>query len=276
VYLSDYLAVVRGGGGLGTAVAHRLSRSGFTVLVTELAQPLALHRGAAFAEAVYRGQASVEGLTARLADDAMLGMAFTVVGEVPVLVDLADDVVARMQPAIVVDARQAGRNLGTRREEAKLVIGLGQGFSAEQDCHALIDTERGPDLGRVFWDNAARPAGAPRRRGRRSPLLLTATTQGQFQTQRAIGDRVQAGEALGGIDDEPVLAPAAGVLCGLLHDRVPVTPGQKLAEVDPHREPAACFVISSRARAIAGGVLEAVLGGMDLWRSEADAERREE
>jgi xanthine dehydrogenase accessory factor len=271
VYLSDYLVVVRGGGGLGTAVAHRLVRSGFTVLVTELAQPLVLHRAASFAEAVYNGQATVEGLTARLADDAMLGMAFTVVGEVPVVVDLAEDVVTRMQPAIVVDARQALRNLGTRHEDAKLVIGLGPGFSAGQDCHALVETGRGPNLGRVFWDSSEQPeAGA---KSTASQHVLRAPAAGQFQARRAIGDLVQPGDALANVDGQPIVAPFGGRLRGLLHDNVPVTAGMKVADLDPHGGRESCFLISSQARSIAGGVLEAALGGMDLWRSEADSGR---
>jgi len=275
VYLSDYLVVVRGGGGLGTAIAHRLVRSGFTVLVTELAQPLALHRAAAFAEAVYSGHTTVEGLTARLADDAMLGMAFSVVGEVPVLVDLADDVVARMQPAIVVDARQAGRNLGTRREDAKLVLGLGPGFTPAEDCHAVVEVRRGPSLGQVYWD-AGIPldGGAPQTgKGQAGERLLRAPADGEFQGQRVIGDRVQPGEVLANVDGQPIAAPFAGVVRGLLHDHVPVTTGMKVADIDPRGSQAACFRISSTARSIAGGVLEAILGGMDLWRSEADSER---
>jgi xanthine dehydrogenase accessory factor len=273
VYLSDYLVVVRGGGGLGTAVAHRLLRSGFTVLVTELAQPLALHRAVSFAEAVYRGQATVEGVTARLADDAMLGMAYTVVGEVPVLVDLADDVVARMQPAIVVDARQALRNLGTRREEAKLVIGLGPGFTADQNCHAVVGTQRGPNLGRVYWDDSAEPDGGQPRpmKNRAREHMLRAPAEGQFQTQRAIGDLVEPGDVLASVDGQPMAAPFTGVVRGLLHDGVPVTAGMKVADLDPHGSRESCFIISSKARSIAGGVLEAALGGIDLWRSEADS-----
>jgi xanthine dehydrogenase accessory factor len=275
VYLSDYLVVVRGGGGLGTAVAHRLVRSGFTVLVTELAQPLALHRAVSFAEAVYRGQATVEGLTARLADDAMLGMAYTVVGEVPVVVDLADDVVVRMQPAIVVDARNAPRNLGTRREDARLVVGLGPGFTPDQDCHAVVAIRRGPNLGRVYWDESVGLIGDQQgpMKGKARERMLRAPADGEFLAQRAIGDIVQPGDVLASVDGQHMVAPFAGWLCGLLHDNVPVTAGMKVADLDPNGGRGSCFLISSQARSIAGGVLEAALGGMDLWRSAADSDR---
>ena len=276
MYLSDYLVVVRGGGDLGTGVVHRLVRSGFTVIVTELAQPLAVRRAVAFAEAVYSGQVTVEGVTARLADDAMLGLAFTVLGEVPVIVDVADDVVARMRPAIVVDARLAKRNLGTRREDAKLVIGLGPGFTAGQDCHAVVETNRGHNLGRVYWTGGAEPdTGQPEPvQGKAGQRVLRAPAEGEFQAHRAIGDLVQPGDVLASVGGQTIAAPFAGVVRGLLHDGVPVIAGMKVGDLDPRGVREYCFLISDKARSIGGGVLEAALAGMDLWRSEADAEVR--
>ena len=268
MYLSDYLVVVRGGGGLGTGVAHRLARSGFTVIVTELAQPLALRRGATFAEAVYRGQVEVEGIIARLANDAMLGLAFTVVGELPVVVDLADDVVARMRPAIVVDTRPAGAAQSTRRDDAQLVIGLGPDWTAGQDCHVVVETRRGPDLGRVYWDGDVVLNHDPASPAASFQSVVDAPFEGIFAGQAGIGDTVLAGEVLGSIDGQPLAAPFSGVLRGLLHDGVPVTAGMKVAELDPTINRDQCFFISPTARAIAGGVLEAVLAGIDLWRNE--------
>jgi len=157
MHLSDVLVVVRGGGDLGTGVAHRLHRSGFTVLVTELARPLVVRRAVAFAEAVYAGSIEVEGVTARLADDPMAGMAYSVLEEIPVVVDEAGDVISRMQPRIVVDARLAKRPLDSRRQDAPLVIGLGPGFTAGKDCHAVVETNRGHHLGRVYWEGSAEP-----------------------------------------------------------------------------------------------------------------------
>ena len=273
MYLSDYLVVVRGGGNLGTAVAHRLAVAGFTVMLTELAQPLAVRRGAAFAEAVYQGQAQVEGLTARLANDAMLGMAFTVVGELPVVVDLADDVVARMRPAIVVDARGGAPGSPARRADGHLVLGLGLGFTAGQDCHAVVDTRAGPNLGRVYWDSAAAREGSLPAPGPDVKRRVRAPLEGVFAGQAAIGDTLLAGEILGGIDGQTLAAPFSGVLRGLLHSGVPVAAGQTVAELDPTITREQCFLISATSRSVAGGVLEAALAGMDLWRREEDGGR---
>ena len=275
MYLSDTLIVVRGGGDLGTGVAHRLVLAGFTVMVTELVQPLAVRRAVSFAEAVYAGQVTVEEVTAHLADDPMLGMGYTVLGQVPVLVDAANDVVERMRPPVVVDARLAKRNLGTRLQDAPLVIGLGPGFSAGQDCHAVVETNRGHNLGRVYWQGSAEPdTGQPEAvQGRAGQRVLRAPVEGVFQGYKAIGDLAQTGEVLASVEGVPLLAPFDGAVRGLLHDGVPVTPGMKVGDLDPRGIREYCFLISDKARSIGGGVLEAILAGMDLWRPGPVEER---
>src|SRR3990172_3320850 len=125
MYLSDTLILVRGGGDLGTGVAHRLHRAGFTVMVTEIARPLCVRRAVAFAEAVYSKKITVEGAVARLAPDPMAGIAHTLVGEIPVVVDEDNTVIGQMRPPIIVDARMAKVNRGTRIADAPLVVGLG-------------------------------------------------------------------------------------------------------------------------------------------------------
>ncbi len=69
--------LVRGGGDLASGVILRLVRAGLNVVVTELEQPLAVRRLVAFCEAVYRGEITVEGVTARLAGDKTHGIGDT-------------------------------------------------------------------------------------------------------------------------------------------------------------------------------------------------------
>ena len=59
------VVVIRGGGDLATGVALHLHRSGIKVVITELAQPLAVRRTVSFSEAVYEGIQAVEEVTAR-------------------------------------------------------------------------------------------------------------------------------------------------------------------------------------------------------------------
>ena len=62
----------------------------------------------------------------------------------------------------------------------------------------------------------------------------------------------------------PVTTQIGGILRGLLRSGYPVTPGFKVADVDPRREELSnCFLISDKSRCIAGSVLELVCA--QLW-----------
>lgn len=275
-FLSDYLILVRGGGDLGTGVAYRLHRAGFTVMVTDLAQPTCVRRAVAFAEAMYTGSITVEGVTAVRVDDPMLGMAHVIMREIPVVVD-DRSVLERMRPPLVVDARLAKHNLGTRLHDAKLVIGLGPGFTAGLDCHAVVETNRGHHLGRVLWEGTAEAdTGQPEPvRGFAGERVLRAPAAGVLMARLTIGDAVKAGDIVATVNGQPISAPFSGVLRGVVHDGLTVTAGMKVGDLDPRGVRENCFTISDKARAIGGGVLEAILEGMPLWRSEPTVEERD-
>jgi xanthine dehydrogenase accessory factor len=272
-HFSDYLVLVRGGGDLGTGVAYRLHRAGFTLMVTDLAQPTCVRRAVSFAEAMYAGRVTVEGATAVRVDDPMLGMAATIMREIPVMVD-DRSVLERMRPPIVVDARLAKRNLGTRLRDAPLVIGLGPGFTAGKDCHAVVETNRGHDLGRVYWDGSAEAdTGRPEPvHGFTGERVLRAPAEGPFQGRVRIGDLAKAGDVLAVVEGQPIVAAFDGVVRGLIQDGLRVTAGMKVGDLDPRGVREHCFTISDKARAIGGGVLEAILEGIELWRPTATVE----
>lgn len=253
--------VVKGGGDLGTGVAWRLHRCGFRVLVTETAQPTVIRRAVAFASAVYEGTITVDGITARLAtDDAGMAAAWAA-GEVPVLVDPEGAVIQRLWPDAVVDAVMAKRNTGTRITDAPVVVALGPGFTAGVDCHAVVETNRGHDLGRVILEGSAEPnTGVPGSVGGESARrVLRAPTEGVFRAARTIGDRVRVGEVVAYTDDAPIRSPLDGVVRGLLHDGLRTHTGMKVGDVDPRGVVSHCFTVSDKALAIAGGVVEAIL-----------------
>jgi xanthine dehydrogenase accessory factor len=252
------LVVVRGGGDLATGVVWRLWRSGLPVVVCELAQPLTVRRTVAVSSAVGGGTVEVEGMPARLVDTADEAERLARAGVVAVLVspDLPP-----LQPAVVVDARLAKRNLGTSLADAPLVIGLGPGFTAGVDVHAVIETQRGPRLGRAIRDGAAAAdTGVPGEIGGRSAeRVLRAPVEGEVRWNVAIGQRVAAGDELGAVADAPVRAPFAGVLRGAIAPGTVVRAGLKIADVDP-RVDVDCHEISDKALAVGGGVLEVVFG----------------
>ncbi len=275
--LSDYLVNLRGGGDLASGVAHRLQRAGFTVMISELPRPLCVRRAVSFAEAVYAGQVTVEGVTARLAPDPMAGMVFSVTDHIPVVVDADGAVIRQLRPAIVVDGRMAKRNLGTRLDDAPLVIGLGPGFSAGLDCHAVVETNRGHHLGRIYWQGSAEADTAEPEAvaGFGVQRVLRAGRAGVFRARRNIGDVVRAGEVIAQIDDDPLIAQFDGALRGLLRDGLEVEAGLKVGDLDPRGSVANCFTISDKARAVGGGVLEAILAERRRWWREPAPEMRD-
>jgi len=263
--LSSHPILIKGAGDLATGVALRLWRAGFPVVMTEVAAPLAVRRTVAFAQAVYDGRWVVEGVTAQRATVEQ-SPALLAAGIIPVLVDPAAACRAALQPAVIVDAIMAKQNTGTQRTDAPLVVALGPGFTAGDDCHAVIETQRGHYLGRVIWEGAAIPnTGAPGDLpgvGGKASRVLRAPAAGHVQPQFAIGDRVPAGAIIATIGAAEIRAPFAGVLRGLIHPAVAVPAGLKIGDLDPRADRNYCFTVSDKALAIGGGVIEAILHGM--------------
>ena len=259
------MVIIRGAGDLSTAVIHRLFRAGFPVLALETERPAAIRRKVAFSEAVYDGTATVEEVTAVRIDDAAEAADALRRGVVPLLVDPVGESVRRLRPQVVVDAILAKKNLGTTRDMAPLTIALGPGFEAGKDVRYVIETMRGHDLGRVITSGCALPnTGVPGViGGYGAERVIRAPAAGIFRALRDIGDRVEAGEAIGAVvsgeGEVPVRSNIAGILRGILRDGYPVTRGFKLADTDPRPgELKNCFTISDKARCIAGSVLELV------------------
>ena len=267
----DALIIVRGGGDLATGTIHRLWSAGLRVLVLETTQPAAIRRQVALCEAVYEGEATVEGLRAVRIEALEQAQSVWAQGAVPVLVDPEGACIARAKPEVVVDAILAKRNLGTTRDMAPAVIAVGPGFTAPVDCDAVVETMRGHFLGRVITQGSPQPnTGVPGLiGGYGKERVIHAQTEGIFQDVRKIGDLVEAGEIVAQIRTSegksfPVTAQIGGILRGLLRSGYPVTPGFKVADVDPRREELSnCFLISDKSRCIAGSVLELVCA--QLW-----------
>lgn len=260
------LVVVRGGGDLASGVIFRLWRAGFPVAVTELAQPLVIRRAVAFASAVFEGHATVEGITARCVETPGGVSGALVAGEIPVLVDPDGRSLLELQPRVVVDARIAKTNLGTTLHDAPLVIGMGPGFEAQHDCHAVIETKRGHSLGRVLWEGAASPnTGQPGAvQGHMGERVLRAPMVGQVVAHAAIGDNLVKGATVGEVNGVPIFAPLDGVLRGLIHPSVTVQAGMKIGDIDPRSDASFCFSISDKALAVGGSVVEAILSAPQM------------
>ena len=252
---------IRGAGDLATGIALRLYRSGFDIVMSDIAVPTTVRRTVAFSPAVYTGETSVEGITGKICEN--ISMIDTVMesGCIPVVVDPSGEIMKEYKPDIIVDAIIAKTNIGTKITDADIVIGVGPGFEAGVDCHAVVETKRGHNLGRVIWSGSAYPnTGVPGNIGGYTvERIIRATADGVFSAKVNIGDYVKAGDLLAYCDETPVYANIDGIVRGLLQDGVKVKKGMKSGDVDPRAEKEYCFSVSDKASAIGGGVLEAIL-----------------
>ena len=247
---------------MGSAVAWRLHRAGLrAILMMDVASPLAVRREVSFCEAIYDGRKMVEGVQAAKAGNVKEIRPIWAEGDIAVTSDAQWKSLQRLDPDIVIDAILAKRNLGTRIDEALLVIGLGPGFTAGEDVHFVIETNRGHNLGRIIASGSAEPdTGIPGViEGVAETRLLLAPADGEFHALRNIGDHVETGDVVGRVGDADVVCRIGGVLRGLIRSRTQVVKGLKVGDIDPRDITAFCYTISDKARAISGSVLEAIL-----------------
>ena len=255
------MILIKGAGDLASGVAVRLAHCGFPIVMTDLSHPTSIRRTVCFSEAILKGSFQVEDVTAEYAGTIDGISAIHARGHIAVLADPDAECVRILHPEVVVDAILAKRNIGTKMTDAPIVIALGPGFTAGADCHAVIETMRGHDLGRVILNGSAEPnTGIPGSiSGFTTERVLRAPKDGIFKEIRHIGDLVEKGEPLAEVDGEAILSPFSGVIRGLLPSGTPVFQGMKSGDVDPRLVLSHCYTVSDKARAIGGGVLEAIL-----------------
>ena len=252
--------LIRGAGDLATGIAHRLKRCGHDILMTDVAVPTTVRRTVAFSRAVYEGTAEVEGIGAVLVKDIEEAERVILSDRIPVIVDPEAAIREVFRPDVVVDAIIAKKNTGTKITDAGLVIGVGPGFTAGEDCHCVVETKRGHYLGRTIYHGSAIPnTGVPGEIGGYSiERIIRAGAEGEFRPIRQIGEKVLEGDIVAESGGVPIKALMPGIIRGMLQEGVHVKPGMKCGDIDVRCEVSHCYTISDKARAIGGGVLEAV------------------
>jgi xanthine dehydrogenase accessory factor len=260
--------LMRGGGDLASGVALRLHRVGLKLVITELAQPLTVRRLVSFSSAVFDKRVNVEGVVAQLVDSVDEALRVLQRGQIPVLVDPDGEV--RLAPELdllaIIDARMTKKPPDLGMDAAPLVIGLGPGFNAGVNCHAVIETNRGHALGRVIWDGEPQAdTGLPGKVATfRAERVLRAPVDGVIQDGLELGLRVSRDQVIATVEGQPVQSPFDGILRGLLHDGLRVHQGMKIGDVDPRDDPSYARLVSEKSLAIGGGVLEALLSQPEL------------
>lgn len=260
--LRNLVVLIKGGGEVASGVAHKLARTHFRVCITETSQPLAVSRGTTFSEAVFDGVKTIEGVTAELvtASPEEIHRVWEQ-GNIPLVIDPGASVKDILDPMVLVDATMVKRKPVTKLTDAPLVIGLGPGFQAGKDVHMVVETNHSNNLGKVILkgraeENTGTPVAID---GLSRERVVWAPREGIFTTNNHIGDTVQAHQIVGQVGEQPIEAPMSGILRGLMRNGVKASEGSKLIEIDPVNDRDICFTIRDKMRAIAGGVLEAIL-----------------
>lgn len=255
------LVLIRGAGDLASGIALRLHHARMQIVMTDLPKPTAIRRTVCFSQAIEFGKMQVEDVTAEFAENVEAARTILARGNIAVLADPQAECIGELKPDAVVDAILAKRNLGTKITDAPCVVGVGPGFTAGVDCHACVETMRGHTLGRMITDGSPLPnTNIPGLIGGfAGERVLRAPADGIFRATLQIGDMVRSGDVAGTVNGEPMHCTIDGVLRGLIADGTPVFKGMKSGDVDPRGDRSYCTLVSDKALAIGGGVLEAIL-----------------
>jgi xanthine dehydrogenase accessory factor len=275
----EKIVFVRSGGDIATGVIHKLWRSGFFVIVLEVSQPTTIRRKAAFSEAVYEGSCTVEGATAlctkdfeKFSSDKKISWIINCWENenIPVIIDPYAEILSLIKPIALVDAIIAKKNFGTNKNMASITIALGPGFIAGKDVDAVIETNRGHNLGRLIFDgstmdNTGNPGDIC---GFTNERVIYSKIDGSVTALKNIGDLVKKDENIGYIEStDPInkrkvyfSSSINGIIRGLIKDGTIVPSNMKICDIDPRVNELQNFqTISDKSRNIAGGVLEGIL-----------------
>ncbi len=252
--------LIRGAGDLASGVAMAFYKSGFQVLMTEVAQPTVIRSSVAFATSIFKGKMEIEGVTGIHVNKDNF-QKYLDHGYIGIIIDPEGNIKKTYKPDVVVDAILAKKNLGTNIYDAPIVIGCGPGFYAGKDCHLVVETKRGHYLGQIIEEGAAiANSGIPGIvEGKGLERVLYSPIAGKVKHYKKIGDIVDEGDIILKVEGIPVINPFKGVLRGLITEGMNVPKGLKIGDVDPRIRPQYCFTISEKAMAIGRAAVEGTL-----------------
>ncbi len=251
---------------MASGIAWRLYRAGFkNIIMLEIDNPLAVRRSVCFCEAVYDSRITVDGVEAILSNDESEIDSTIAKKKIPVVIDPEWSTITRRKPQIVIDAILAKQNLGTSIDEADLVIGVGPGFTAGKDVDVIVETNRGPNCGRLLYSGSAeKNTGVPGKvMGFDVERVVRAPADGLFKESITLGDFVKIGETVGHVNGTAVKASINGTIRGLIRDGIVVNKHLKIGDIEP-RDGVDIDLVSDKSLGLGGAVLEAVMAKFNI------------
>ena len=235
-------------------------------MISELPHPLSVRRLVSYSSAVDMGSIVVDGVAAHLVDSIEKAIKIMDQLQLPVLVDPELSLLNRLIPTVIVDGRMKKMVDSSGLDISIPIIGLGPGFTAGMDCRAVIETNRGPRLGRVILEGTTEvDTGVPEQvQQHSSDRVLRAPGDGILTTKVQITEKVTGGQMLAEVNNQKIIARFDGVIRGLLLNGSMVKKGMKIGDLDPRQNTELATRISEKALAIGGGVLEAILSDAAL------------
>ena len=261
MYNSDKIIIVRGGGDIASGTINRLHNMGFKVLVLEIPNPNFIRRKVCYGEAVYEGEFTLENAVSKFAHNLEEIYSIWEEGKIPVYIDPDMKILQEIHPDALVDGILAKKNLGMSKDLAPITIALGPGFEAGKDADAVIETNRGHNLGRIIYEGrASENTGIPGIiNGYGRERVIYAPASGILKIVHDIGSVVKKDEIIAYIDDKPVYASLTGLIRGMIREGSFVNEGLKISDIDPREDQLKnCWTISDKARTISGGTAEAL------------------
>lgn len=255
------LVLIRGAGDLASGIALRLHHAHLSVVMTDLPQPTAIRRTVCFSQAIVYGSMTVEDVTARFCAAPENAAVILAAGEIPVLADpeaKCRTALRRMSSSTPFWPRRISARASRTRPASSASVPASRRAKTAMPPWRLCAATR--SAGRCI---TALPC-----RTRTFPALsaalpesawLRAPADGIFLQKLEIGASVRTGDIAGTVNGVPMLCQIDGMLRGILPDGTPVTRGMKSGDVDPRGKREYCDLVSDKALAIGGGVLEAIL-----------------
>ncbi len=255
------LAIVLGTNEIASAVAVKLRKAQFNVILSHDPYPPVIRRGMAFYDALFDDRAVIDGVLGLRVETA-LEITEIIADENCVAVtplQLSDLLALRRIP-VLIDARMQKRRVTPDfRYYVGLAVGLGPNFIVGENCDIAVET-RPLKSGAIVeqgatdnFDGVPSPLG-----GVGKERFVYAPTDGIWHTPVDIGARVFRNLTIGNCNGQSIVAPIDGVLRGLARDGVHVPAGVKLLEVDPRGRRARWTGIDARSRSIADATVHAI------------------